>query len=47
MIKEFTDISSLSLLHLNTCSISKNIDGFEHLFQSTKTDFDIITVSES
>ena len=43
----FTDKSSLSLFHLNTCSLSKNIDDFEHLIQSTKTDFDIIAVSES
>ena len=30
-----------------TCSLSKNINDFEHLIQSTKTDFDIIAVSES
>ena len=46
-LKEFTDKSSLSLFHLNTSSLSKNIDDFEHLIQSTKTDFDIIAVSES
>ena len=46
-LKEFTDKSSLSLFHLNTSSLSKNIDDFEHLVQSTKTDFDIIVVSES
>ena len=46
-LKEFTDKSSLSLFHLNTSSLSKNIDNFEHLIQSTKTDFDIIAVSES
>ena len=46
-LKEFTDKSSLSLFHLNTCSLSKNIDDFEHLIQSTKNDFDIIAVSES
>ena len=45
--KEITDKSSLSLFHLNTSSLSKNIDDFEHLIQSTKTDFDIIAVSES
>ena len=45
--KKFTDKSSLSLFHLNTCSLSKNIDDFEHLIQSTKTDFDIIALSES
>ena len=45
-LKEFTD-SSLSLFYLNTCSLSKNIDNFEHFIQSTKTDFDIIAFSES
>ena len=30
-----------------TCSLSKNIDDFEHLIQSAKSDFDIIAVSES
>ena len=46
-LKEFTDKSSLSLFHLNTSSLSKNIGDFEHLTQSNKTDFDIIAVSES
>ena len=46
-LKEFTDKSSLSLFHLNTWSLSKNIDDFERLIQSTKTDFDIKSVSES
>ena len=46
-LKEFTDKNFLSLFHVNTCSLSKNIDDFEHLIQSTKTDFDIIGVFES
>ena len=46
-LKEFTDKSSLCLFHLYTCSLSKNIDDFKHLIQLTKTDFDIIAVSES
>ena len=45
--KKFTEKSSLSLFHLNTYSLSKNINDFEHLIQSTKTGFDIIAVSES
>ena len=40
-LKEFTDKTSLSQFYLNTCSLLKNIDDFEHLSQSTKTDFDI------
>ena len=47
ILKEFTDKSSLTLLHLNTCSLSKIIDDFKHVFQSTKTDFDVIAISES
>ena len=47
-LKEFTDRSSLSLFDVNTCcSLSKNIDDFEHLIQSTKPDFDIIAVSKT
>ena len=46
-LKEFTEKSSLSLFRLNTSSLSKNTDDFEHLIQLTKTDFDIIAVSES
>ena len=47
VLKKFTDKSSLSLFHLNTCSLSKNTDDCEHLIQSTSTDFDIIAVPES
>ena len=32
-LKEFTDKSSLSLFHLNTCSLSRNIVDFEHFIQ--------------
>ena len=37
-LKEFTDKSSLSLFHLNTSSLSKNIDDFEHLIHSFNKD---------
>ena len=46
-LKEFTDKSSHSPFHLNSSSLSKNIDDFDHLIQSIETDFDIIAVSES
>ena len=46
-LKEFSDKSSLSLVYLNTCSLSKYTDDFEHLIQSTETDFDIIAIFES
>ena len=40
-LKEFTDKSSLSLFHVNICSLLKNIDDLEHLTQSVNTGFDI------
>ena len=40
-------IKAVFLFHLSTCSLSKSKDDLEHLIQSTKTDFDIIAVSES
>ena len=46
-LKEFTNKSYLSLFHLNTCSVSKNIDDFEPFIHSKKTDSDITAVSES
>ena len=46
-LKEFIYESSLSLFDWNTCSLLKNMDDLEHLIQSTKTDIDIIAVSES
>ena len=46
ILQEFTDNSSFSLFHLNTCSL-KNIDNNEHCIQSTKIDVDTIAVSES
>ena len=37
-LNEFTDNSSLTLIHLNTCSLSKNIDldSFEILFSQQR-----------
>ena len=46
-LKEFTGKNYLSLFYPKTCSLPKNIDDLEHLIQSTKTDFDIIAISES
>ena len=43
-LKKFTDISSVSLIHVNIYSFSKNSDDLEHLIQSAKTDFDIIAI---
>ena len=38
---------SLSLFHINACSLNKNFDDFQHLLSRTKTRFDIIAVSET
>ena len=38
---------SLSLFHINACSLNKNFDDLQHLLSSTKTVFDIIAVSET
>ena len=48
-LKEFTDISSVSLVHVNiySLSLSKNTDDLEHLIQSAKTDFHIIAILQS
>ena len=40
-------INSLSFSLSSEHSLSKNIDDFEHLIQTTNTDFNIIAVSES
>ena len=38
---------SLSLFHINACSLNKNFDDFQHLLSCTKTKFDIIAISET
>ena len=38
---------SLSLFHINACSLNKNSDDLQHLLSSTKKVFDIIAVSET
>ena len=39
--------NSLSLFHLNTCSLNKNFNDFEYLLKTTNQTFDIIAISES
>ena len=39
--------NALSLFHINTCSLSKNIKELEYLLDKTKIDFDVIGISES
>ena len=38
---------SLSMFHINTCSLSKDFDDLEYLLKTTNMNFDIAAVSES
>ena len=38
---------SLSLFHINACSLNKNFDDLQHLLSSTKKNFDVIAISET
>ena len=38
---------SLSLFHVNACSLNKNFDGLQHLLSCIKNIFDIIAISET
>ena len=45
---EFDDKNeSLSLFHINACSLSKNFDDLEYLLKCTNKVFDIVAVSET
>ena len=39
--------NSLSLFHINSCSLNKNFEDLEYLLQATNKTFDIIAISES
>ena len=38
---------SISLFHINECSLNKNFDDLQHILSCTKTKFDIIAISET
>ena len=38
---------SLSLFHINACSLNKNFDDLQHLLSCTKKNFDVIAISET
>ena len=38
---------SLSLFHLNACSLNKNFDHLEYLIKTTNQAFDVIAIKES
>ena len=40
-------IKSLSVFHINACSLNKNSDDPQHFLSCTKTKFDIIAISET
>ena len=46
-LNKLNNKSSLSLFHLNTCSLSKNFEGLEYLLDSTNFNFDVIAISET
>ena len=37
---------SLSMFHINTCSLSKNFNDLEYLLKTTNMNFDIMAISE-
>ena len=39
--------NSLSLFHIDACSLSKNFEDLEYLLKTTNTNFDIIAISET
>ena len=39
--------NALSLFHINTCSLSENIEDFEYLLDKRKIDLDVMRISES
>ena len=39
--------NSISLFHINSCSLNKNFEDLEYLLKVTNKTFDIITISES
>ena len=38
---------SLSMIHINTCSLSKNFDDLEYLLKTTNINFEIIAISKT
>ena len=46
-LKILNKSKSLSVFHINTCSLSKNFEGLEYLLKTTNMNFDIIAISET
>ena len=47
VLQDFQNNASLSLFHLNICSLPKHIDDLEHLIYSSGLNFDVLAISES
>ena len=45
--KKLNPNQTLSLFHLNACSLNKNFDDLEYLIKTTNQTFDVIAISES
>ena len=39
--------NSLSLFHINSCSLNKNFEELQNLLQSTNINFDVIAITET
>ena len=46
-MNKLSNKSSLSLFHLNTCSLSKNFEDLEYLLYSANLNFDVIAIRET
>ena len=46
-LKIINKSKSLSLFHVNACSLSKNFDDLQHLLSCTNKNFDIIAITET
>ena len=46
-LNKLNNKSSLSLFHLNACSLSKNFEDLQYLLDSTNLNFDLIAISET
>ena len=46
-LKKLNSKRTLSLFHINSCSLPKNIEDLEYLLNSTSINFDVIAISET
>ena len=41
------ELNSLSLFHINSCSLSKHFENLEYLLKAANKTFDVVAISES